>query len=739
MSTKPNHKREIVVGDERFSRLDRERPVATSAERYVMSESRAPRMAIKEGELFLYSDAFGHLPESEHSALGLYFHDTRFLSRLELKLGGRPPVLLSSTAERNYLATMEFTNLELRGHGESSVPQASIHLRRTRFVADRVFELLRVRNFGSETVEFALDLYFEADFADLFEVRGTRRTRRGTLLAPKWEGCTLTLAYLGVDEILRKTLITFEEEPESVQKSRVRFRLSLAPRERRLLRFDIQVVEPGAPEPVAGDFNARLGAVRRDYEHWASESTDVFTDNEQFSAVLRRSQNDLRMLAAPTDYGNLLLAGIPWFVAPFGRDMILASVEALMLDTRFAVETIRSATRLQGKVDNVYREEEPGKIFHEIRQGELANLRAIPHTPYFGAIDTTPLYLLLLCEVVMWSGDLEFFELLREPIEAALAWITTSGDIDGDGFVEYRRRSRSGLANQGWRDAHNAVVHADGRPAEGPIALADVQGYVYHAKRRLATLYGQLGDVELSERLQAEAQELKRRFNERFWMEDEQFVAMALDGDKRQVKTVTSSAGHCLWSRIVDDEFVPAVVHRLMAPDMFTGWGVRTMSKEAAGYNPVSFYNGSVWPLDNAIIVRGIKKLGYTQEANRIAGGLFDAALAHENFRLPELFCGFTRQSIPKPVSFPMACSPDTCAAASMFLILQSVLGLYAAAEENILYVHDPVLPKWLGEVTLTNLHVGHSTMNLRFRREGGQTAFSVRDKQGGARIVVVE
>ncbi len=347
-----------------------------------MSESRAPRMAIKEGELFLYSDGFGHLPESEHSALGLYFHDTRFLSRLELKLGGRPPVLLSSTAERNYMATMEFTNLELRGPGDGSVPQASIHLRRTRFVADRVFELLRVRNFGNESVEFALDLYFDADFADLFEVRGTRRTRRGTLLAPKWEGRTLTLAYLGVDEILRKTLITFEEEPESVQQSRVRFHLALAPRERRLLRFDIQVVEPGAPEPVAGDFNARLGAVHRDYERWTSESADIFTDNEQFSAVLRRSQNDLRMLAAPTEYGNLLLAGIPWFVAPFGRDMILASIETLMLDTRFAVETVRAVTRLQGKVDNVYREEEPGKIFHEIRQGELANLKAIPHTPY---------------------------------------------------------------------------------------------------------------------------------------------------------------------------------------------------------------------------------------------------------------------------------------------------------------------------------------------------------------------
>ncbi len=339
----------------------------------------------------------------------------------------------------------------------------------------------------------------------------------------------------------------------------------------------------------------------------------------------------------------------------------------------------------------------------------------------------------------MWTGDLEFFELLREPIEAALRWIDESGDLDGDGFVEYRRRSRAGLDNQGWRDARDAIVHRDGSIAQGPIALAESQAYVYYAKRRLASLFGQLGDVELSERLQAETQALKLRFNERFWMDDEGYVALALDGEKRQVKTIGSTAGHCLWSRIVAEEHVPAVVERLMAPDMFSGWGVRTMAKSAASYSPMSLYNGSVWPFDNALIVNGFKKHGFTQEANRLAGAMFDAALEQQYSRLPEFICGFTRQAVNRPVAYPMACSPDSPAAGAPFLMLQAMLGLYASAAENVLYVHNPLLPKWLGEVTLSNLSVGRSKLSLRFRRDGNQTTFSVRDKQGGVRVVVVE
>lgn len=740
MSRAPNRRSEIVIGEERFERLEDADRVTVSAERYVMSEPLEQRLVIKEGELFLYTDLEGHIPAAEISPLGLYFRDTRYVSRLEMTIGGRPPVLLSSTAERDFVCSMEFANLQMKGADGKTIPQASVHVRRTRLISDRLYELLRVKNFNPEPIEVSIELAFGADFADMFEVRGTRRRRRGTRLAPKTTGKTITLAYLGLDDALRKTVVSFAEAPARIEGTHAVFRVRLEPRERKVIKFSVEVQAPGVPEAAPdGDFNTKLGEVRRDYERWFAESSDIFTDNEQFTAVLRRAERDIRMLLARTRYGRLLMAGVPWFVAPMGRDALLASLETLMLDPRPAIETLQALTKLQGRGDNVFREEEPGKIMHEMRQGELAALKAIPHTPYYGAVDTTPLYLLLLCETVMWTGDLDFFELLREPIDAALKWIDRYGDLDGDGFVEYRRRSRQGLLNQGWRDSHNAIVHADGSIAEGPIALAEVQAYVYYAKRRLAELFGALGDIELSERLQAEAQALKLRFNERFWMDDEQYVAMALDGQKRQVKTIASTAGHCLWSRIVDDEHVPAVAQRLLSPDMFSGWGVRTISKVSLAYNPMSYFNGSVWPLDNAIIARALKKLGYTAEANKIATGLFEAALTQEYYRLPEVFCGFTKQAVNKPVSYPMACSPEAGSAGAMYMILQEILGIYANAEENILYVHNPVLPSWLSEVDVNNLNVGRSTLSLRFRREGAKTSFSVRDKQGAVRVVVVE
>jgi glycogen debranching enzyme len=737
MSGTPD-KHEIVIGDERFEPLDGAVPMLEGAERYVMAVPKQRRLIVKEGELFVYSDEEGHIPAFEHSPLGLYFRDTRFLSRYEMTLGGKAPVLLSSTAERNYVCSIEFTNLETKGADGRRIPQTTIHVRRTRLISDRVYEVLRIKNHYGEPVELTVELTFDADFADMFEVRGHRRRKHGTRLAPKFADDTLTLAYYGLDEVLRKTTVAFETPADSVDGTTVVFRLPLQPGERRLLRFSIEVTVPDAPPLSEGDFNTKIGQLRHDYERWFADEADVRTDSERATAVLRRGQSDIRMLNARTPSGRMVMGAIPWFVAPFGRHALLTGLETLMLDVRPAVEALQVLTHLQGTGDNAYREEEPGKILHELRQGELAGLKAVPHTPYFGAVDTTPLYLLLICEVVMWTGDLEFFELLREPIEAALRWVD-GADIDGDGFIEYQRRSRAGLINQGWRDAHNAIVHTDGTLAEGPIALAEAQAYVYHAKRRLAAVFGSLGDVELSERLQAEAQALKERFNERFWMEDERYFAMALDGQKRQVATVASTAGHCLWARIVADEHVPAVVQRLMAPDMFSGWGVRTVSKLSTAYNPMSYYNGSIWPFDNALIVRGLKKHGFAQEANRIAGAMFEAAAAHEYSRLPEFFCGFTRREINRPVAYPMACTVDASAAGSVFMMLQALLGLYANAEENVLYVHNPLLPKWLGEVELSNLRIGRSRLGLRFRRNGNQTTFSVRDKQGGVRVVIVE
>ena len=711
----------------------------TSAERYVMGGGRASLLAIKEGDLFLYTNELGQVPGTENSALGLYYRDTRFLSRYELTIAGRQPVLLSAGADRGYAATVELTNLEAHTADGRVLPQASVHVRRTRFVSDRLYELVRVQNYHQREVELLLDLYLDADFADLFEVRGSRRRRRGSRLAPSVGEGTLTLSYLGLDEVTRQTIIRFHDRPESIKQGRARFRLRIPPGERAILRYDVQVMGPEAPGEAGGEFNARIGALRHDHERWESAATDIFTDNEQLNRALRRGQQDLRMLSTVIDGERVPLAGLPWFGAPFGREMAFVGLGTLLLDLRWAQAAASFLASRQGTVDSSFREEQPGKIMHELRRGELAAVRAIPHTPYFGSVDSTALWLLLVAELAVWTGDLDGFEMRGQAIDSALAWIDGPGDLDGDGFVEYERRSRAGLRNQGWRDSMDAVMHEDGAPVEGPIALAETQGYVYYAKRRLAAVYGQLGEVERAERLWQDATRLKNAFNERFWLEDEGFYAMALDGRKRPVRGASSTIGHALWSRIVAEERIPDVVRRLMAPDMFTGWGIRTLSKDARFFNPVSFYNGSVWPFDTALIANGLKKHGYVQEASRLSWGLLEAASAHEYARLPEILCGFTRQAVDRPVSFPMACSPDANSAAALFLVLQSMLGIYAQAEENIVYVHNPVLPRWLGEVTLSNLHIGRTTMRLRFRREGGQTSFSVLDKQGPGRIVVVE
>lgn len=715
-------------------------PVATmNAERYVMSGGRMAHLAAKEGDLLLYTNDLGQIPGGENSELGLYYRDTRYLSRLELLVGGRLPVLLSSTAESGYGATIELTNLESRTADGRLLPQASVHVRCRRFLADRLHELMDVCNYGQTTVEFDIDLHFAADFADLFEVRGVRRRRRGTRLPSREEDGALVLAYLGLDDVARETVIRFVDRPSSMRQGRARYRVRLAPGDRTQIRYEVQLVAPDAPAPLAGDFREKLRRLRREHERWDESVTEITTDNELVNDALRRGRDDLRMLGAEVDGQRIALSGVPWFVAPLGREMMFVGLETAILDLRWSQAAVAFLAGRQGRSENVYREEQPGKIMHELRRGELANLRVVPHTPYYGSIDATPLWLLLVTELTMWTGDLDGFQQLEPAIAAALSWLEKYGDLDGDGFIEYQRRSRSGLKNQGWRDGRDAILHRDGTPARSPIALAETQGYVFYAKRRLAAIYAQLGDVERAERLTAEAAALKRRFNEQFWMEDEGYFAMALDAEKRPVRTVCSTIGHALWSRIIADEYVARVVDRLMSADMYTGWGIRTISSEARGYNPVSFYNGSVWPFDTAIAASGMKKHGFAQESNVLAWGLVEAAVAHEYARLPELFCGLPRQAINKPVSFPMACSPDAASSGALFLILQAMLGVYAQAEANMVFVHNPVLPRWLGEVTLSNLRVGRTTMRLRFRRQGSQTTFSVLDKQGPGRIIVVE
>jgi glycogen debranching enzyme len=708
----------------------------------VVTELLSKVLAIKEGETFLYSDTEGNLDERPGYGLGLYYQDTRFLSRFRMRISGRDPILLSSSAERAYMSYIDVTNPDLYEEEELVVPQQTLNIRRMRAIAGRVYERIRIKNYNSFPVALDVDLEFGADFADIFEVRGLVRDISGHYDPPRVEDRAAEFSYLGQDDIRRTTRIEFAHRPASLEVRgdlvEASFRVHLAAHETKLVSMTMET-RVGEAALLTKEFDAAVHELRRSYEDWERNCTQIRTDNELFDQLLTRGLRDLRALYTKMDGEGIIAAGIPWFVAPFGRDTLITSHQLLMVTPDPARESLRILASMQGTGIDDWRDEEPGKILHEIRKGELARSGYLPHTPYYGSVDSTPWFLILLAQYFRWTGDVEFVQEMLPSVEAALAWINDYGDLDGDGFVEYRSRSKRGLRNQGWKDSWDSVVHADGRLAEPPIALVEVQGYVYMAKQRTADVFASIGDRERAVRLREEATLLRKRFNDAFWMEDEQYFAGALDGDKRHVRTVMSNPGHALYCDIVDREKADHVAKRLFQPDMFSGWGIRTMSKGATAYNPMSYHNGSVWPHDNALIAAGLKRYGYMSTTNRVATAMFDAAIHSDYMRLPELFCGFTRRTPSRPVQYPVACSPQAWAAGAPFLLLQAMLGVSALAHENLLTVNKPHLPRWLNQVELRNLRVGNSMLSLIFRREGETTGFSLIAKEGDVRVVMEE
>jgi glycogen debranching enzyme len=516
------------------------------------------------------------------------------------------------------------------------------------------------------------------------------------------------------------------------------WRLRLEPTQTEMIALTVEPRAAGS-RPPDKPFDVAMHELRRSYESWERASTRVWTDNQLYNSLLARGLRDLRALLTPTRYGNVVAAGIPWFVAPFGRDTLLTCHQTLLLNPDLTRTTLEVLAAFQADEVDPWRDAQPGKILHELRQGELAGANLVPHTPYYGSIDSTPLWLLLFGTYYRWTGDLEFCKRLLPNVERALEWVRTYGDPDGDGLVEYQRSSPRGLANQGWKDSHDSVVHVDGKLAEGPIALAEVQAYVYLAKLRLAEVYEALGDGERAATLRSEAASVKAAFNQRFWVESEQYFAMALDGDKRPVATITSNPAHGLYCGVIEPEKAAPLARRLLAPDMFSGWGVRTLSKSAVAYNPMSYHNGSIWPHDNAIIGAGLKRYGFAKATNRLATAMFEMAVTVDDMRLPELFCGFTRRSPNRPVAYPVACSPQAWAAGAPFLLLQAMLGISADAPANVLNVNKPQLPGWLNSVELHDLRVGRSTISIVFQRHGETTGFSLLDKDGDVRVLMEE
>jgi glycogen debranching enzyme len=660
-----------------------------------------------------------------------------------LTFDGRAPLLLSTSADRPYSSHIDLANQDLTApDGTVTAVQGTINIRRTRVIKDRLYERIRVKNYNASPVSMRVELSFASDFADIFEVRGLKRSQRGKLALPKAGKRSAVLAYLGQDNVFRETRISFELEPDEVEvageKVIIRWHVELEPSQTRVIPLTVEPRIAGSQGPVE-TFDAAVHLLRRSYEEWERGCTRVWTDNQLYNSLLTRAMRDLRALRTPTEHGEMVAAGIPWFVAPFGRDALMSCHQTLMINPDLTRTTLEVLAKYQAQEVDTWRDAEPGKILHEFRQGELANAHIIPHSPYYGSVDSTPLWLLLLGTYYRWTDDLGFCRELLPNVERALHWVDTYGDLDGDGFLEYQASSPRGLTNQGWKDSHDSVVHADGKIAQGPIALAEVQAYTYMAKLRIADIYQALGRKEKAAELRQQAAELKANFNERFWVESEQYFAEALDGEKRQVASVTSNPAHGLYCDIVDPERAHLMARRLLAPDMFSGWGIRTLSKASVAYNPMSYHNGSIWPHDNAFIGAGLKRYGHAKAANRLATALFDMAVTVDDMRLPELFCGFTRRSPQRPVAYPVACSPQAWASGAPFLLLQAMLGISATAPENTLLVKKPHLPPWLNTVELHNLRVGRSTISVVFRRQGETTGFSLLEKEGNLRVLMEE
>jgi glycogen debranching enzyme len=727
-----------------LARTDRDGPPAPTRDLEggpdVLAEVREELLALKSGAMFVCSRRDGDIRPARASGEGLYIEDTRHLSELRLTVGGLLPVPLSSVMESGHYAVINATNPVLGPEVGAPVPQETLNVRRTVLIADRLFYRVRIRNFGPEPVVTVVEVSLAADFADVFEVRGVGRGTSGRLLEPTRDGDRVRFGYVAADGEHRETLVELEPSPARVridgERAHVAWDIRLDVRESISLWITVTPsgVGVGEAEPMAAEGAAALESA---HATWVDACAQITTDNELFDRLVDASVRDLHALMMPVGSDRLPAAGIPWYVAPFGRDSLLTACESLMINPDVARGTLLVLAGLQAHHDEAWRDAEPGKILHELRTGELARTGHIPHTPYYGTVDATPLFLMVAGGYYRWTLDLDTMVRLRPALDAALAWIDDWGDRDGDGFIEYQRRAPAGLINHGWKDSHDSIVHADGAIAEGPIALVEVQGYVYEAKLRIADVYEALGDSPRADRLRAEAGELRAAFNEAFWDPDEGFFVLALDGRKAQVRSVTSNPAHCLYCGIVDDDKAALVAERLMAADMFSGWGIRTLSGSSPAYNPMSYHNGSIWPHDNAIAAAGLKRYGFDAATDRIAAGLFDVASGARDFRLPELFCGFQRDGSRAIVAYPVACIPQAWAATSPFMLLQAMLGISAHAPNNRLTVDRPRLPHWLGAVDIRGLRVGGSKVSLAFRQTGPSTGFSLLEQQGNVRVMM--
>jgi glycogen debranching enzyme len=729
----------------------------------VVSERPQPTLTVKDDDLFFVTDTMGNISGCSLSdgnpSLGLFCADTRFLSRLELQIDGHSPVLLSGTAEKGFSLSILCTNPKI----DEGLKADTVGIRRELVLNGALFEEIQVSNYSTSTVTFELSISFDADFVDLFEVRGYDREKRGKLLRlveptpeektsftidgafpvqtqfPTQREESLTLAYQGLDGLLMESRIQFQyRQPDYFKGYTAVWRLELASHETQKLGYRVNMLTNNTSSSTVSAAVTLVQAKAAEWmeeQQWVQQITRISSDKSLFNRVIERAEQDMYLLRQSFGKYKTVSAGVPWFSALFGRDSLITASQTLMLNPQIAKETLMLLAAYQGKTEDEWREEEPGKILHELRMGEMARCQEIPHTPYYGTVDATPLWLMLYAEYYAWTYDQETIDQLWPNALAAMEWIDRNSKETS--YLTYFRKSKRGLANQGWKDSGDCIVDRKGELANGSIALSEVQAYVYAAKTRLAEIAKMKKRLDLADRWQEEARSLKIRFNRDFWIAEQDFCALALDGDGNQVDSITSNPGHCLHLGIFTPERAYSVAERLRAPDMFNGWGIRTLSSSSPAYNPMGYHIGSIWPHDNALIAMGLRSLGLIDQALEIFQGLFDMTEQQPYQRPPELFCGYERNGDNAPVQYPVACTPQAWATGSIFQLLQMMVNLVPDAQNNCLRIIDPALPESINRLSLHNLQVGPTILDLEFERSGSTTACRVAKKRGNLRVVI--
>jgi glycogen debranching enzyme len=718
-----------------IARLDEQYAIIADTDR-----ASAPPRVLKQGDTFGVFDQHGDVIPAEAGEQGLYHAGTRFVSRYDLLVGHRRPLLLSSTiSEDNTIFAVNLTNPDLLKDTKVVVPRGALHVFRARLLWDgHCLERIRVSNHARHPIHLPIALHIDADFADVFEVRGTHRPRRGLRLDDHLTRDNVVMLYKGLDQVERRTRVGWSALPDRVESGLIVFALALDPHASTEIEISI-TCEIGSETRSAPRYDAALAGLKQSVVVREGRESSVVSSSETFNRWMRRSAADLRMMTTDTPSGPYPYAGIPWFSTPFGRDGIITAMEMLWASPESARGVLTFLADTQATTVSDSQDAQPGRILHEMRSGEMAALHEIPFGRYYGSADATPLFVMLAHAYYERTADRAFIDLLWPHILAALDWMATSGDPDRDGFIEYSRQSESGLLQQGWKDSHDSIFHADGALADGPVALCEVQAYAYGAWIGAAALAELLGDDAHVREWQARAVRLRARFDEAYWCDDLGTYALALDGHKRPCRVRTSNPGHCLFAGIARSERASRLADTLMADSMFAGWGVRTVASGEARYNPMSYHNGSIWPHDNALVAAGLARYGFTRPAARITTAMFDLSQSVDFYRLPELLCGFHRRAGEHPTLYPVACAPQAWAAGAVYMLLQACLGLHIRATDRTVSLRRAVLPDNVEWIRLTNLTVADARVDLLLTRHTHDVGITVLDRQGEIEIVAIQ